>query len=75
VLLDLMLPEIDGFETCRRLRTRNTRPLPIVVITALDSDDCRRRSFEAGADAFFTKPFDPDEVIRTIHMLLEAKGE
>jgi DNA-binding response OmpR family regulator len=75
VLLDLMLPEIDGFETCRRLRTRNTRPLPIVVITALDSDDCRRRSFEAGADAFFTKPFDPDEVVRTIHMLLETKGE
>ena len=72
VLLDVMLPEMDGFETCRRLRGRRGTHLPIVIVTALDSEDCRRRGFEAGADAYFAKPFDPDEVISTLRMLLNA---
>ena len=74
VLLDLMLPEMDGFETCRQLKIRiekDGRKLPIIMITALDSDDCRQRGLEAGADAYFTKPFDPDEVIATIRDLIE----
>lgn len=71
VLLDVMLPEMDGFETCRRIRSHNhPARLPIVMLTALDSDDCRRRGYEAGADAYFAKPFDPDEVIATIQALL-----
>jgi DNA-binding response OmpR family regulator len=71
VLLDVMLPEMDGFETCRRLRSYNhPAHVPIVMVTALDSDDCRRRGYEAGADAYFAKPFDPDEVIATIQTLL-----
>jgi DNA-binding response OmpR family regulator len=67
-----MLPEMDGFETCRRLRSKNHSHghTPIVMVTALDSDDCRRRGYEAGADAYFAKPFDPDEVIATIQTLL-----
>jgi len=70
VLLDVMLPEMDGFETCRRLRKRTGPEVPIVMITALDSEDCRRRGFDAGADAYFVKPFDPDEVISTLRTLL-----
>ena len=70
VLLDVMLPEMDGFETCVRLRACG-QALPVVMITALDSDDCRRRGFEAGADAYFTKPFDPDEVISTLRRLID----
>lgn len=74
ILLDVMLPEIDGFETCRRIRQHNNghagRKMPIVMVTALDSDDCRRRGYEAGADAYFAKPFDPDEVISTIQTLI-----
>jgi DNA-binding response OmpR family regulator len=66
VLLDIMLPEMDGFETLRRLRTLNGRYVPVVILSALDSEDCRRRGFETGADAYFAKPFDPDEVIQTI---------
>jgi DNA-binding response OmpR family regulator len=38
----------------------------VVILSALDSEDCRRRGFETGADAYFAKPFDPDEVIQTI---------
>ena len=71
VLLDLMLPELDGFETCRRIRSDGTRRIPIVVVTALDSEDCRRRGFELGADAYFSKPFDPDELVMTIRTLIE----
>ncbi len=79
VLLDLMLPEMDGFETCQRLRRDQRRRLAIVVITAMDSELSRRRSFEVGADAYFAKPFDPSEVIETLWKLLndaggEAKG-
>ncbi|MDP6542682.1 MAG: response regulator [Phycisphaerae bacterium] len=71
VLLDLMLPEMDGYETCRRLKSRAaTERLPIVMITALDSEDCRQRGLEAGADAYFTKPFDPDQVISTLAVLI-----
>lgn len=71
VLLDVMLPEMDGFETCRRLRSQSGAGLPIVMVTALDTDDCRQRGFDAGADAYFTKPFDPDEIVSTLRMLLD----
>ena len=72
ILLDLMLPELDGFETCLQLRRQEEdgQRMPIIMLTALDSEDCRQRGFAAGADAYFVKPFDPDEVIRTIHLLL-----
>ena len=70
ILLDIMLPEMDGFETLRRLRMLNGRYVPVVILSALDSEDCRRRGFETGADAYFAKPFDPDEVIQTIQNLI-----
>ena len=44
------------------------------MVTALDSDDCRRQGMEAGADAYFCKPFDPDEVIGTLVRLLDERG-
>ena len=76
VLLDLMLPKMDGLETCRQLRQKvtNHRRMPIVIVTALDSEEFRRQGFEAGADAYFAKPFDPDEVARTIQLLVKATG-
>ena len=73
VLLDLMLPELDGFETCRRLRELGHR-VPVIILSALDSEDSRRRGFECGADAYFAKPFDPDEVILTMQSLLHPEG-
>jgi DNA-binding response OmpR family regulator len=71
VLLDVMLPELDGYETCRRIRAINHGRVPIILVTALDSDECRRRGYDAGADAYFTKPFNPDEVVFTIQKLIE----
>jgi len=74
VLLDLMLPKMDGFETCVKLRQRAGQLLPIVMLTALDSEDCRRRGLEVGADAYFTKPFDPGEVVVKIRELLDRSS-
>jgi DNA-binding response OmpR family regulator len=65
-----MLPEMDGFETCRRLRSSVGRHMPIVILTALDADDCRTLGFQAGADAYFSKPFNPDEVVETLLQLI-----
>ena len=74
VLLDIMLPHKDGFEVCRELRRRVGARLPIVMLTALDGEDCRQRGFEAGADAYFTKPFDPFEVVEKLLELLNGSG-
>jgi DNA-binding response OmpR family regulator len=74
ILLDIMLPEMDGFETCRRLRGMNSQRVPVIILSALDSEECRRRGFEVGADAYFAKPFDPDEVVQKINALIQANG-
>lgn len=74
VLLDLMLPKMDGFEACRRIRDLCYPHTPIIIITAMDNDECREQGFAVGADAYFSKPFDPDEVISTLQRLLEEAG-
>lgn len=71
VLLDMMLPEMDGFECCRSLRDRSCRDIPIIIVSALDSAETRQQGLDAGADAFFTKPFDPFEVVDTVRMLID----
>ena len=57
VLLDVMMPDMDGFEVCRRLKTNPaTHHIPVVMVTALDQPSDRVRGLEAGADDFLTKP-------------------
>ena len=70
ILLDIMLPEMDGYETCRRLRRIGNASMPVVMISALDSPEGRVRGFSAGADAYFTKPFNPQEVVGALQRLL-----
>ena len=70
VLLDVMLPDMDGFEACRKICCQNSRHIPVIIISALDSDDCRRRGSEVGADAYFAKPFDIDGLVETLQKLI-----
>jgi CheY-like chemotaxis protein len=67
----LMMPgQFDGFEVCRRLRADvATESIPIIVITAMDDDAARRRATEAGANAFYTKPFSPIALLKEIERL------
>lgn len=63
ILLDVMMPDMDGFEVCRRLRAdRILAEVPIIMVTALDDRDSRLQGIEAGADDFISKPFDRVEL-------------
>ena len=63
ILLDVMMPGMDGFEVCRRLRAdANLAEVPVVMVTALDDKAMRLRGLEAGADDFITKPYDRAEL-------------
>jgi len=69
ILLDVMLPGIDGFEVCRRIRRAKIR-VPILMLTARGQISDKVLGFEGGADDYVTKPFDPDELLARIGALL-----
>ena len=74
VLLDVMMPGMDGFEVCRRLKGQiATAHLPIVLVTALDQPSDRVRGLEAGADDFLTKPIDEVALIARVRSLARLK--
>jgi CheY-like chemotaxis protein len=74
ILLDVMMPGIDGFEVCRRLKSNDaTRLIPIVIMTALGGQEDRIRGIEAGADDFLTKPVDERHLQARIRTALRAK--
>jgi DNA-binding response OmpR family regulator len=68
VLLDVMLPGIDGMEVCRRLRSRN-RYMPVLMLTARSSDIDKVMGLESGADDYLTKPFSVQELLARIKAL------
>lgn len=71
IVLDVMMPEMDGYEVCRRLRqTAATARLPIMMLTAQESVEEKVRGFEAGADDYMTKPFQPPELQARVKVLL-----
>jgi len=74
ILLDIMLPRIDGYEVCHRLRMDEaTAVIPIIMITALKDTADRIRGLEAGADDFISKPFDRGELLARVKSLLQIK--
>jgi two-component system, OmpR family, alkaline phosphatase synthesis response regulator PhoP len=68
VVLDLMLPDIDGIEVCRRLR--HTSEVPILMLTARDEDVDKIVGLEVGADDYLTKPFNPRELVARVKSIL-----
>ncbi len=74
ILLDVMMPDIDGITVCRMLKDDPaTRLIPIVIMTALDGTEDRIRGIEAGADDFLTKPVDDRELLARINAALRTK--
>ena len=75
VLLDLHMPEPDGFEIMRRLQSgrKSEDFIPVIVLTADGSDLARMTSLDLGADAFLTKPLDKEEVISRVRTLLHTR--
>jgi two-component system sensor histidine kinase/response regulator len=85
ILLDVLMPGIDGFETCRRLKADNrTREIPVIFMTALTKTENKVSGFKAGGVDYLTKPIDVEEVLvririhltlQSMHKLLETQNE
>ena len=75
VLLDLMLPEVDGLDVCRRLRSEpNTKHIPIIMVTARSDEADIVAGLELGADDYITKPFSPKVLIARVRAVLRRKN-
>ena len=76
ILLDLMLPELDGFAVCDTLRhDAKTASIPIIMLTAMSSQLARLNGLDAGANVYITKPFSPKYLLQWIQALLQRTPE
>ena len=74
ILLDIMMPKMDGFEVCRRIRgDESTQFIPVVMVTALSDKEDRIKAIEVGADDFISKPFDSHEALARVRSLVRIK--
>lgn len=75
VILDLMLPKLNGWEVCRHLREEGeNRRVPVIMLSARAETEDKLLGFDVGADDYMTKPFSPRELLAHIKRLLEAKN-
>lgn len=76
IILDIIMPEMDGYETCTELRKIDeTATIPIIMLTAIKTDsDSRIKGLNTGADSFLSKPIDPAELIAVINVMLRIKS-
>jgi len=71
ILLDLMIPKIDGYEVCRTLKFDDeTKNIPIIILSALNEAVDKQKALDAGVDAYFVKPFDLEELVQKIKELI-----
>ena len=74
ILLDVMMPKMNGFETCRQLKQmEKARYTPVIMVTALNETDSKIKGIEAGADDFISKPFNKLELLARVKSLLRVK--
>ncbi len=73
VLLDVMLPNMDGFTACKRIR--ETSQVPIIMVTAVDRDEDKIRGLEMGADDYITKPFSKHELTSRVKSVLRRSSD
>jgi class 3 adenylate cyclase/DNA-binding response OmpR family regulator len=76
ILLDIMMPELDGFQVCQQLKAHDKwRHIPVILVTALDSKEDLSRGLDAGADDFVHKPFDNQELLARVRSMLRTKRQ
>lgn len=75
IVMDIMMPRLDGYETCRRLKSDPaTKNIPVLLLTARGREEDRKRGMEAGADDYMTKPFSPNKLIARVTEMLGIKN-
>jgi len=73
IILDIMLPRIDGYKVCRMLKfDEKYRKIPLIMFTARAQESDKKLGHEVGADAYITKPFEPEELLSKIEELLSS---
>ena len=76
VVLDVMMPKMDGFEACRAIkRDADVAQTPVILLSAKSRDIDQRQGFEAGADDYITKPFSPGRLVERVHRLLRTSAQ
>ena len=75
IVLDLMMPEMNGFETLEKLRSQGLANVPVVMLTAKDGDDSIIEGYQAGADYYITKPLQPDRLLNIVDFLIGEVSE
>ena len=76
IVMDLALPVIDGASVTRILKQKDeTSRIPVIAISAYDSEDSRNRAISAGCDSFLSKPFEIDDLLREIHRVMGARED
>ncbi len=73
VILDIMIPFMDGWEVCEQLRRESD--VPIIMLTAKDTKDDKIRGLDTGGDIYLTKPFDPDELVAQVKAVFRRHGQ
>jgi len=72
VLLDIQMPRLDGYQVCRRIKSRpETRSTPVVLISGLSAQEDRKRGFQAGADDFLGKPVEVRELLGRVRSFMD----
>ena len=75
VVLDVMMPKMDGFEACRAIkRDAETADTPVILLSAKSRDVDQKQGYEAGADDYITKPLSPGRLVDRVHGLLKLKA-
>jgi two-component system cell cycle response regulator len=76
ILLDVMMPDMDGFEVCRRVKSNPASAhIPVILVTALVDEEQRQNGFAAGADDFVTKPIDARRLLAAIQQVVDHNGK
>jgi putative two-component system response regulator len=75
ILLDIMMPKMDGYETCEKIKKLpETKHIPVLLLTAKGRDIDRQRGLDSGADDYITKPFSPNKLIGRVQEILGIKS-